>query len=200
MDAIHCMFFDIALQETALKNTIKSNTENMKEMTKGYEPMNKKPNLKLIIGVVVIVAALGYLLISATRSNTQYFMTVDELTSQKSELEGQKLRMSGAVVGESIQYNPATLDLSFVVAQIPGDHRLIAEMGGMAKVLADAVADPTAARMTIHYNGVKPDLLKDEAQAIVTGSLDAEGIFQATELLMKCPSKYESILPDQVED
>ena len=172
----------------------------MKEMTKGYEPMNKKPNLKLIIGVVVIVAALGYLLISATRSNTQYFMTVDELTSQKSELEGQKLRMSGAVVGESIQYNPATLDLSFVVAQIPGDHRLIAEMGGMAKVLADAVADPTAARMTIHYNGVKPDLLKDEAQAIVTGSLDAEGIFQATELLMKCPSKYESILPDQVED
>ena len=162
--------------------------------------MNKKPNFKLIIGVLVIVAALGYLLISATRSNTQYFMTVDELISQKSELEGQKLRMSGAVLGDSIQYNPATLDLSFVVAQIPGDHRLIEEMGGMAKVLADAVADPNAKHMTIHYNGVKPDLLKDEAQAIVTGSLDAEGVFQATELLMKCPSKYESALPEQAGD
>jgi len=104
------------------------------------------------------------------------------------------------VVGESIQYDPATLDLSFVVAQIPGDHRLIAEMGGMAKVLAEAVANPNAARMTIHYTGVKPDLLKDEAQAIVTGSLDAEGVFQATELLMKCPSKYESVLPDQAGD
>jgi len=162
--------------------------------------MKKKPNYKLIIGGIVIVIALVYLLISATRSNTQYFLTVDEMLSQKSELQGQKLRMSGAVVGESIQYNPATLDLSFVVAQIPGDHRLIAEMGGMAKVLADAVADPNSARMTIHYYGVKPDLLKDEAQAIITGSLDAEGVFQATELLMKCPSKYESVLPDQAGD
>ena len=162
--------------------------------------MKKKPNTKLIIGAVVIVIALGYLLVSVTRSNTQYFMTVEELLSQQSELQGQKLRMSGAVVGESIQYDPATLDLSFVVAQIPGDHRLIQEMGGMAKVLAEAVADPTAARMTIHYTGVKPDLLKDEAQAIMTGSLDAAGIFQATELLMKCPSKYESALPDQAGD
>ena len=162
--------------------------------------MKKKPNYKLIIGGIVILAALGYLLITATRSNTQYFMTVDELISQKSELEGQKLRMSGAVLGDSIQYNPATLDLSFVVAQIPGDHRVIEEMGGMAKVLSDAVADPNAKHMTIHYNGVKPDLLKDEAQAIVTGSLDAEGVFQATELLMKCPSKYESVLPEQAGD
>lgn len=162
--------------------------------------MKNKPNTKLIIGAVVIVIALGYLLVSVTRSNTQYFMTVEELLSQQSELQGQKLRMSGAVVGESIQYDPATLDLSFVVAQIPGDHRLIQEMGGMAKVLAEAVADPTAARMTIHYTGVKPDLLKDEAQAIMTGSLDAAGIFQATELLMKCPSKYESVLPDQAGD
>ncbi len=103
-------------------------------------------------------------------------------------------------MGESIQYDPASLNLSFVVAQIPGDHKVIAEMGGMAKVLADAVADPNAPRITIHYTGVKPDLLKDEAQAIVTGSLDAEGVFQATELLMKCPSKYESELPDQVGD
>lgn len=162
--------------------------------------MKKKPNIKLIIGGIVIVIALVYLVISATRSNTQYFMTVNELLTQQSELQGQKLRMSGAVVGESIQYDPASLDLSFVVAQIPGDHKVIAEMGGMAKVLADAVADPNAPRITIHYTGVKPDLLKDEAQAIVTGSLDAEGVFQATELLMKCPSKYESELPDQVGD
>lgn len=162
--------------------------------------MDKKPNIKLIIGALVIVVALTVLLISATRSNTQYFMTVQELLDQQSELQGQKLRMSGAVIGESIQYDPATLDLSFVVAQIPGDHRLIEEMGGMAKVLAEAVADPAAPHMLIHHNGVKPDLLKNEAQAIVTGLLDENGIFQATELLMKCPSKYEPILPDQVED
>jgi len=162
--------------------------------------MKKKANIKLILGGVVIALALVYLLISATRSNTQYFMTVQELQEQQSELQGQKLRMSGAVIGESIQYNPETLDLSFTVAQIPGDHRLIEQMGGMAKVLAEAVADPDAARMTIHYTGVRPDLLKDEAQAIVTGTLDQNGVFQASELLMKCPSRYESALPEQAGD
>ena len=53
--------------------------------------------------------------------------------------------------------------------------------------------------MTIRYHGVRPDLLKDEAQAIITGSLEPNGEFRATELLLKCPSKYEAALPDQSE-
>jgi len=68
----------------------------------------------------------------------------------------------------------------------------------MALVLEQAAADPSLPRITVHYNGVKPDLLKHEAQAIVSGSLDANGVFQAKELLLKCPSKYESDLPNQV--
>ena len=157
----------------------------------------KKPNLKLIIGIAVIVIALGYLVISSTLSGSQYFMTVEELQAQKAELVGKNVRMSGAVLGETIQYDPQTLQLSFQVAQIPGDHREIEAMGGMQKVLADAVANPNAAKMTICYKGARPDLLKDEAQAIITGSLDANGDFQATELLLKCPSKYEAALPKQ---
>jgi len=162
--------------------------------------MQKKSHLKIILGVLVIVGALVYLLYSATRSNTQYFMTVRELRDRQEQLSDQKLRLSGAVIGESIHYDPLTLDLSFEVADIPGDHRLIEQMGGMAKVLADAVADPDAARLTIRYHGVKPDLLKNEAQAIVTGKLDANGDFQAAELLLKCPSRYESALPEQAGD
>jgi cytochrome c-type biogenesis protein CcmE len=128
-------------------------------------------------------------------------MTVEELLAQQSELQGKKLRISGAVLGDSIQYDPASLDLSFQVAQISGDHREIEQMGGMAKALEDAVkaalADPSIPRITIHYYGVRPDLLQDEAQAIVTGLLDENGDFQASELLLKCPSKYESALPKQ---
>jgi cytochrome c-type biogenesis protein CcmE len=43
-----------------------------------------------------------------------------------------------------------------------------------------------------------PDLLKDEAQAIVTGKLGADGVFVADELLLKCPSKYAADVPNQV--
>ena len=42
-----------------------------------------------------------------------------------------------------------------------------------------------------------PDLLRHEAQAIVTGHIDAEGIFHADELLLKCPTKYEEAVPEQ---
>ena len=138
-------------------------------------------------------------LISSTVSGSQYFMTVEELQTQKAEFVGKNVRMSGSVLGDTIQYEPKTLSLTFEVAQIPGDHKLIQQMGGMAKVLEDAAADPNAPRMTIHYTGAKPDLLQPAAQAIVSGSLDANGVFQATELLLKCPSKYESALPKQAE-
>jgi cytochrome c-type biogenesis protein CcmE len=157
----------------------------------------KKPNLKLIIGGVIILAAVLYLIISSTMANANYFMTVSELLSQKQELSGKNIRMSGAIIGSTIEYDPQKMDLIFQVAEIPGDYKEIDRRGGLAKVLAEAVNDPTLPRLTIHYQGPKPDLMKDEAQAIVTGALDQHGIFQATELLMKCPSKYESSVPDQ---
>ena len=157
----------------------------------------KKKNTKLIIGIVIIIAAVVYLIASSTLSQSQYFLTVEELQSNQAEYVGKNVRMSGAVLGDTIEYDPQTLELTFQVAQIPGDHRVIEQMGGMSVVLAQAAHDPTLPKMTIHYVGPRPDLLKDEAQAIITGSLDENGVFQASELLMKCPSKYQSELPEQ---
>lgn len=157
----------------------------------------KKKNTKLIIGVVIIITAVVYLIASSTLSQSQYFLTVEELQSNQAEYVGKNVRMSGVVLGDSIKYDPQTLELTFQVAQIPGDHRVIEQMGGMSVVLAQAAHDPTLPKMTIHYVGPRPDLLKDEAQAIITGSLDENGVFQASELLLKCPSKYQSELPDQ---
>jgi len=157
----------------------------------------KKKNTKLIIGIVIIIAAVVYLIASSTLSQSQYFLTVEELQSNQAEYVGKNVRMSGAVLGDTIEYDPQTLELTFQVAQIPGDHRVIEQMGGMSVVLAQAAHDPTLPKMTVHYVGPRPDLLKDEAQAIITGSLDENGIFQASELLMKCPSKYQSELPEQ---
>jgi cytochrome c-type biogenesis protein CcmE len=47
------------------------------------------------------------------------------------------------------------------------------------------------------YNGPKPDLLKNEAQAILSGTVNADGSFTATEVLLKCPTKYEEAVPEQ---
>jgi cytochrome c-type biogenesis protein CcmE len=153
---------------------------------------------KFIIGGMLILAAVTYLIISASQANAEYFMTVNELESKGTTLVGRNLRISGAVIGDSITYDPQTMNLTFDIAHVPGDNTSIEMGGGLAAVLHSAVTDPTRARLTIVYNGPKPDLLRDEAQAIVTGHLNEDGDFIADELLLKCPTKYQEAVPSQV--
>jgi cytochrome c-type biogenesis protein CcmE len=154
---------------------------------------------KFIMGGLLILAAVVYLIVSSTQASAEYFMTVDELKAEGSAAIGKSLRASGAVIGDSIQYDPETLTLSFEVAHVPGDNSDIEAQGGLAFVLHEAVTDPTRARIQVVYVGPKPDLLRDEAQAIMTGHVAEDGIFYADELLLKCPTKYEEAVPEQSE-
>jgi cytochrome c-type biogenesis protein CcmE len=152
---------------------------------------------KFIIGGVVILAAVIYLIVSATQASAEYFMTIDELKSQGQSVLGKNLRVSGAVIGDTILYDPQSLTLSFEVAHVPGDNRVVEAQGGLAAVLHAAVIDTNRNRIKVVYSGAKPDLLKDEAQAIMTGQLDSSGVFHADELLLKCPTKYQEAVPSQ---
>ncbi len=154
---------------------------------------------KFILGGLLILAAVIYLIASSTQASAEYFMTVDELNSEGPDAIGKSLRASGAVIGDTIQYDPQTLTLSFDVAHVPGDNADIEAQGGLAYVLHEAVTDPTRARIQVVYVGPKPDLLRDEAQAIMTGRIGEDGIFYADELLLKCPTKYEEAVPEQSE-
>ncbi len=153
--------------------------------------------IKFIIGGLLILSAVGYLIISSTKANAQYFQTVDELLARGPEAVGKNARISGAVMGSTIQYDSKTLDLKFTIAHVPGDNKAIKAEGGLAAALHFAVTDPTRAQVPILYNGAMPDLLRDEAQAIVIGHLGADGIFYADDLQLKCPTKYEEALPNQ---
>jgi cytochrome c-type biogenesis protein CcmE len=155
--------------------------------------------MKFIIGGLLIVAAIIYLIVSSTQASAQYFLTVDELYSKGTEIQGRDVRISGAVIGNSIQYDPQTLNLTFTVASIPGDNKEIEAQGGLAAVLHAAVTDSSRQKLNVVYNGPKPDLLRNEAQAIITGKMETDGVFQADELLLKCPTKYEEAVPNQVE-
>lgn len=153
--------------------------------------------MKFIVGGLLIVAAIVYLIMSSAQANAQYFMTIDEVGANGSDLQGRDLRVSGAVVGDSIQYDPQSLTLTFTVAHIPGDNKEIEQAGGLAEVLHLAVSDPSRSKMEVVYNGPKPDLLRNEAQAIMTGSIGQDGKFYAEELLLKCPTRYEEAVPEQ---
>ena len=80
---------------------------------------------------------------------------------------------------------------------MPADAPDIETEGGLAEALHQAVMDPSRARMNVVYVGPKPDLLRNEAQAILTGHLGEDGVFYAEELLLKCPTRYEEAVPEQ---
>ncbi len=155
--------------------------------------------IKFFIGGFLIVAAVIYLIASSTQASAQYFLTVDEVYTKGGEVFDRDLRISGAVVGDTIDYDPDTLTLTFEIAHIPGDNDEIDAQGGLAAVLNKAVSDPTSKRLNVVYVGPKPDLLQNEAQAIMTGRLGEDGTLIADELLLKCPTKYEDAVPDQIE-
>jgi len=152
---------------------------------------------KFVIGGILILGAVVFLIWSSTAASAEYFLTVDELNAKGSEVVDKNLRVSGAVIGDSIQYDAQSLTLSFDVAHVPADNLAIESEGGLAEVLHQAVLDPSRSRMKVVYVGPKPDLLRNEAQAIMTGHLGTDGVFYAEELLLKCPTRYEEAVPEQ---
>lgn len=161
--------------------------------------MSQSPRTKFILGGVLILAAVIYLIVSSTQASAQYYLTIDELNAKGESVYGKNVRVSGAVLGETINYDPQSLTLSFTVAHVTGDNREIEAQGGLAEVLHQATVDPSRSRIQVVYHGPKPDLLRNEAQAIMTGKMGEDGIFYADELLLKCPTRYEKAVPEQTE-
>jgi cytochrome c-type biogenesis protein CcmE len=165
---------------------------------------------KIIIGVVTVLfvcsLAVGFSLLAgsglylanlASEPTSQYFLTISEMMAKKDTLTGKQIRISGAVIGDTIQLDGVTGKLFFFVADVPANYAEVEHQGGLAVVLEKAVKDPNRQKIQIAYSGEKPDLLRNLAQAIMIGKLNPDGIFYADEILLKCPSRYKEAIPDQ---
>lgn len=137
--------------------------------------------LKFIIGGIVLIGAIAFLVFNAMSGNTQLYKTVDEFYADKSRLVGRDLRVAGWVVGDTINYE---------------------QIDSMTSTLEfDIVDDLTAPGNRLHivvHNEPKPDLLQHEAQALVEGRADENGVFTAIPggLMLKCPTRYEEMEPE----
>lgn len=145
--------------------------------------------LKFLAGGGLILAAILYLLVTGTLQGARFFITVEEALDDS--YSGQTVRVSGAVDGESIEYDSENAIIRFEIVHIP------TEFDDLATALHAALKDPAAGRMNVLVEDEAiPDLLQHEAQAILTGALQRDGIFHASELLLKCPSRFEETTPD----
>jgi cytochrome c-type biogenesis protein CcmE len=153
----------------------------------------------LIIAGLLIAVAVVYLVVSSTGSTARYFLTLDELWTMGEEAIGRNVTVSGAVLGDTIAYDPSAPQVTFTIVQVPADPGEVQRAGGLEEVLRAAVGNPAASRLEVVYADVRPDLLQHGAQAIIRGRLGADGRFYADEVLLRCPSRYEEEIPDQAE-
>jgi cytochrome c-type biogenesis protein CcmE len=142
----------------------------------------KSGRLKFVIGGVLMAAAVIFLVVNAISGNTQLYVTVNEYYSQQSKFAGRDLRISGWVIGDSIQY----LQIDDKTSRLEFD-------------ITDDLADPTGQIMqVVVMNEPIPDLLQHEAQALVEGHVEnGEFLANPKGLLLKCPTRYEEADPGE---
>ena len=124
---------------------------------------------KFLIGGIIILIAIGSLSFMAFRGAATYYYTVGEVLAQESTLSGQNIRVAGQVAVDSVVQESTSNNLSFVMLDTTESSQSLA----------------------IRYKGAVPDAFKAGNDAVVEGRLSSPGVFEAKQIIVKCPSKYE---------
>ena len=124
---------------------------------------------KVLIGLLVLIGALGYLAFVAFQSATVYYYTVGELKELEPTSGGKIVRVSGKLV--------------------PGS--FFREDG--STVARFDLTDSFVTLRAVH-DGVLPDLFfNDHSEIILEGNHASGGVFQSQNVIVKCPSKYVAV-------
>ena len=120
---------------------------------------------KFIIGGIILFLAIGYLAYIGFAGSAVYYYTVSELLEQESPANENTVRVNGQVAADSIEKETGSLTLRFIITE--GEVSL-----------------------PVLYQGIVPDAFTDGIDIVMEGHLNSSGVFQANNILTKCPSKY----------
>ena len=123
----------------------------------------------LLMASVVFVMVLGYLGFTAFQSASAYYLTVSELTAKGADAYDKNLRVNGTLVPTSIERDSGGTLMHF------------------------SLTDGQDTINAVH-DGVVPDLFFNEhSEILLEGTYGPEGMFDAEAIIVKCPSKYQSL-------
>ena len=122
----------------------------------------RKRRLIMIGAILIAAAAATTLIVLALQQNMTYLFTPSEILAGKVP-DGARFRIGGMVKQGSVERGQS-LTVAFVVTDGDGD-------------------------MRVEYNGILPDLFRDNQSVIATGSMQGNH-FLATEVLAKHEENY----------
>lgn len=118
--------------------------------------------IMIVVGVSIAVGFTAY----ALRQNINAFYTPSQIAAGEAK-PGQTIRAGGLVVEGSVKQAEKGLQVSFDIS--------------------DGVAD-----VTVHYEGILPDLFREGQGILVKGPLQAGAVIKASEVLAKHDENYMS--------
>ena len=129
--------------------------------------MNPKRKQRLYITVFLLVVCAGVtgLLILVSGENMNMFYPPADVVAGKIP-EDQKVRAGGMVLEGSVKRSDTSLAVDFQLT----DHQ--------------------GAIFAVAYSGILPDLFREGQGILVEGKMDAQGVFQAEEVLAKHDENY----------
>ena len=136
-------------------------------------PPRRRGRWGIVAAVAVVLAVIGYLAFAGIGDALVYYLTPTELLERGDAAEGQAVRLGGLVEAGSVEGEPT--DLTFVVTD--GN-----------------------ARVTVHGTDVPTALFREQTGVVVEGSLDADGVFQATQVLVKHDENYVAPASGELPD
>lgn len=124
----------------------------------------RQRRMTLVAVIVVGVGVAGALALRAFNENVMFYFDPSKVAAGQVK-QGQRFRLGGMVVKDSVQRESGTLNVAFVVTDF-------------------------AHSVPVTYGKVLPDLFKEGAGVVALGRLDANGTFVADEVLAKHDEKY----------
>ncbi|MEO8213632.1 MAG: cytochrome c maturation protein CcmE [Myxococcales bacterium] len=128
---------------------------------------------KIVLSVVVVTGAVGFLLSRSMKEGAEYYKHVDEVMAAPDTLRAKRLQVHGHVVNDSIEQAKGTLQYRFKI---------------------ESRAPRAPAVISANYTGLVPDTFKSGAEVVAKGTIGADNVLQVVPdgIMAKCPSKYDA--------
>jgi cytochrome c-type biogenesis protein CcmE len=120
--------------------------------------------MTLVAVIVIGVSLAGALALRAFRENVMFYFDPTKVAAGEVKV-GQRFRLGGMVVKGSLQRDPGTLNVRFIVTDFKNS-------------------------VPVTYSNVLPDLFREGAGMVAHGRMDAAGTFHADEVLAKHDENY----------
>lgn len=123
---------------------------------------------KVPLIIALAVGAIAALLFAGATRNDVYMTSLEQWDAARARRES--VRVMGFVKEGSISQQADALVTQFTMRDSAGTRTL-----------------------PVTFKGVTPGLFRDGTNVVAAGRLGDDGVFRATELMTKCPSKYEGM-------